>query len=101
MNLSEPIPLDLTLRAFVYHLWDANDNCLYIGQHVGFHPGTRVSDHYAQDWWPEVARQDYIEVSVDSVSRAEKEQTASLQHVDCAVRYYLQTRGELQESETI
>jgi hypothetical protein len=50
-------------RGFIYRCWDAEDNCLYVGQHTGIHPAVRIQSHRSKRWWPEVSRIDYVEVS--------------------------------------
>ena len=47
---------------YVYRLWDAEDNCLYVGKTIQAHPAMRLAGHRNKNWWPEVARCDYIEV---------------------------------------
>jgi len=78
MNLSEPIPLELTPRAWVYRLWNEDSDCIYVGQHRGFHPAVRVKAHRAQPWWNEVVRADYVEVLEGDLDIAEKQQIHDL-----------------------
>jgi predicted HicB family RNase H-like nuclease len=78
MKLSEPIPLDLTPSAWVYRLWNADGDCLYVGQHKGFHPAARVKDHRTQPWWNEVTRADYVEALEGELDIAEKQQIHDL-----------------------
>lgn len=78
--LSEPISLDLTThpRAWVYRLWNENGDCLYVGQHTGIHPATRIQSHRNQPWWNEVAGADYVEVLEGDLDIAEKQQIHDL-----------------------
>jgi hypothetical protein len=78
MNFSEPIPLDLTPSAWVYRLWNADGDCLYVGQHAGFHPANRVKEHRDQPWWNEATRADYVEVLEGDLDIAEKQQIHDL-----------------------
>lgn len=71
MIISEPVKLDLTLRKWIYRLWAEDGTCLYVGQHKGIHPASRVRDHRKQPWWHEVARADYSEVLEGSLDDAE------------------------------
>ena len=79
MKLSEPIPLDLTPQNWVYRLWNADGDCLYVGQHKGIHPVSCVRQHRTQQpWWHEVARADYVEVLEGELDIAEKQQIHDL-----------------------
>jgi hypothetical protein len=78
MNLSEPISLDLEPRKWVYRLWAGNGDCLYVGQHKGFHPMTRIKAHRGQPWWDEVARIDSTEVLDGDLDVAERQQIHDL-----------------------
>lgn len=80
MNLSDPILLDLKPRAWVYRLWNADGDCLYVGQHRGFNPATRITKHSTtQPWWNEVTRADYVEVLLEGdLDIAEKQQIHDL-----------------------
>jgi hypothetical protein len=63
---------------FVYRLWDAGGECLYVGQHTGVHPAVRITTHEREKpWWPEVARIDYAVVDGD-LNDAEVEQIHAL-----------------------
>jgi hypothetical protein len=75
--LSEPVELSLETKQFVYRLWAEDGTCLYVGQHKGFHPSVRVAQHHNKDWWPEVARADYVEVD-GNLDHAETEQIRQL-----------------------
>lgn len=65
--------LDMTPRKWVYRLWDADGKCLYVGQHHGWHPSLRISQHRSKPWWPDVTRADYYEVTgyLDAAERKE------------------------------
>jgi hypothetical protein len=66
-----------TYQQFIYRLW-SGDNCLYIGQHRGFHPLTRIGDHASEkDWWPDVNRIEYAVVGGD-LDGIEQQQIAEL-----------------------
>jgi hypothetical protein len=64
--------IDLSKRAFIYRLWNAKDECLYVGQHTGFHPAVRVAGHCRKPWWDDIAWADYFEVPSDTRDHAEK-----------------------------
>ena len=59
-------------RQFIYRLVDDREHVLYIGQHRGIHPATRVARHKDKPWWPEVARWDFEEITGD-LNAAEQE----------------------------
>ncbi len=76
-------------RQYVYRLWSEDDACLYVGQHTGFHPMTRINQHKSKSWWPEVARFDWDEIPVDhDLNAAETEQIRALKG-----RYNIVGRG--------
>jgi hypothetical protein len=58
-------------KQYIYRLVDDRGNVLYIGQHTGIHPGTRVARHKDKPWWPEVADWDYEEVTGDLATAEE------------------------------
>jgi hypothetical protein len=77
--LSDPVELDLQERHFVYRLWAEDGECLYVGQHTGFHPATRIAQHAREKtWWHEVARADYVEVLEGDLYSAELRQICDL-----------------------
>lgn len=78
MKLSDPVSLDLIPRSWVYRLWNENGDCLYVGQHTGVHPATRVQSHRSQPWWNEVTGADYVEVLEGELDIAEKQQIHDL-----------------------
>ena len=59
-------------KQFVYRMVDDRGNVLYVGQHTGIHPGTRVARHKNKPWWHEVADWDFEEVTGD-LNRAERD----------------------------
>ena len=52
-------------KKFIYRLVDDRANVLYVGQHTGIHPGTRVARHKDKPWWHEVADWDFEEITGD------------------------------------
>jgi len=77
--ISDPVPFAVHTRSWIYRLWDAEGNCLYVGQHRGIHPAVRVNQHRVkQPWWDEVARADFVEVLDGDLSAVEKQQIAAL-----------------------
>ena len=65
---------------YVYRLWDANGQCLYVGM-VGGTRGLRerIREHrQGKPWFREVARLNYIECGPDAVNDEEKRQIAEL-----------------------
>ena len=63
--LARQVPVEVSIDGLfyaVYRLWDAKDECLYVGQSRQAHPLMRIAGHKNKSWWPEVARADYIEV---------------------------------------
>ncbi len=79
MSLSEPIALDLELRAFVYRLWNADGACMYVGQHRGIHPAVRINQHRSQPWFGEVDHADFVEILDGDLDIAEKQMIADLE----------------------
>jgi hypothetical protein len=79
-EFGEPIELALPeeQQAFVYRLWNAAGECLYVGQTT--RPViVRLCQHrYTQPWWDEVARADYVEVLDGDLDWAEECQIAEL-----------------------
>lgn len=65
--------LDMTPRKWVYRLWSIDGKCLYVGQHRGWHPSLRISQHRDKPWWRDVDRADYTEV-VGDLDDAEQEE---------------------------
>lgn len=78
IKLAQPIGLDLEPRGFVYRLWAEDGTCIYVGQHVGYHPGTRIAQHHRKTWWKQVARVDYIAVSQGEQHELERQEIARL-----------------------
>jgi hypothetical protein len=62
--LGEPVELTLLdeSAAYVYRLWNASGECIYVGKTRRVHPILRVINHAEKTWWPEVARADYVAV---------------------------------------
>jgi predicted DNA-binding transcriptional regulator AlpA len=78
VKLSDQVSLDLIPRSWVYRLWNENGDCLYVGQHTGIYPATRVQSHRSQPWWNEVTGADYVEVLEGELDIADKQQIHDL-----------------------
>jgi hypothetical protein len=64
-----PVP---SREAWIYVLWDANREALYVGQAIRLHPLVRIDDHsYKSPWWNEVVFYSARRVELDDVNVAE------------------------------
>jgi hypothetical protein len=76
---AEDLVLPAGESAFVYRLWNASGECLYVGKTAQPHPLIRVMKHRRAPWWDEVARADYVPVLDGSLEVAEAFQIFELQ----------------------
>lgn len=79
LDYSTPFELSLNFRAWVYRLWNACGNCLYVGKTVAVNPWMRIQHHKRKPWWGEVARIDCVEVyDASRLARVEYRQIREL-----------------------
>src|ERR1700691_2905376 len=80
-TLSETRVLDWSgdAKKYVYYLYDTNGKLLYVGQHTGIHPVSRIRDHGRDaNWWGQVSRIEYVEVT-GNLAEAERLEIYKLQ----------------------
>lgn len=60
-------------RGWIYRLWDAWEQCLYVGQTTQWHPLLRIAQHRNKPWWREVKRVDWAEPLNADLDEAEQD----------------------------
>ena len=74
LELFQAIPMEkLHTMGFVYRLWDAAGQCIYVGQ-TKRRPAIRIAQHQDRPWWSDVVRADYIEVPLSDLRAEESRQ---------------------------